>query len=589
MTCRVERIDPDSAPAREIASHLADHNQQRVGERDLQPLCLALRDQHNQLIGGLLGETIWGWLLVQRIWLDQAWRRQGLGWRLLQQAEQEAMARGCHHASLETHSFQALPFYTRHGYQVYGQLDDFPLGQTRYSLRKKLLADHGEDAVGRATEAIQSYRPTTSDTPKNPNPADPPHTAAAPETAYFAMLHQVTLDILNRRGFDELIQTVVDSAATMLDSPLVELMLLEGDELATVAYTQNQAHLKGDRVKRGQSLISWRALDSGVPAMMDDYSQWAGKRAVYDVNLPHAIADFPVRIGDKSIGVLALGRTRANHPYQAAELDLGIHFAEVVALVMDSARREREMLQQLELRKAAEARLLEQNAELDAYSRTVAHDLKTPLTTLVGMARILQMPTLPDAARHNATEAIYRTALKMNQIVQALLSLGQSRLEQPVQMEPCQPGPLVHEAVARLQQQISNSAAQVRVAPDIPHVQGHAPWLEEVFANLISNALKYGGTPPLVEVGGMAVGDKIKLWVRDHGPGIAPEQQNRLFREFSRLGNETTQVEGHGLGLSIVKRLIEAMDGHIGLEHPAGGGACFYFLLPMRKNSAAAG
>jgi signal transduction histidine kinase len=114
---------------------------------------------------------------------------------------------------------------------------------------------------------------------------------------------------------------------------------------------------------------------------------------------------------------------------------------------------------------------------------------------------------------------------------------------------------------------------------------GYGPWVEEVWANYVSNAIKYGGTPPRVEVGATSLPDgMVRFWVRDNGPGIAPENQARLFAEFERL---QTKAEGHGLGLSIVKRIVQRLGGQVGVESQAGQGSTFSFTLPSEELSHA--
>ncbi len=564
MKFKLEQIDPTSEAAKGIADGLAHYNLHRLGSRDLLPLCLAARNSEGEVIGGLLAITIWGWLLIERFWVTETARGQGLGSALLQQAEFDALARGCHHATLETFSFQSLPFYVRQGYEVYGQLDDFPLGQSRYSLRKQLGAYTGSDSVGRGTDQVRNVM-TGND---------------APEAVYLALLHSTTLDMLDRRDFSELLQVIVDRAGEILEAELAELMLLEGDELVTVACSRNQSQVLGDRVRRGQSLLSWRALDSGLPALIDDYSTWPGRRDIYNANPVHGVADFPIRIGSQSIGVLAMGRTLPDRPFTPAEVSLGMRFSMLAALVIDNARRDERVRNELAQRQAAEVILRQQNSELDAYARTVAHDLKIPLTTLIGMSRLLQAGNaMPEAARQQAIDAIYRTSLKMNQIIEALLSLSQQRLNHPAKLTSCEPSLIAHEASERLANRIVETGATVRIEPDLPAVQAHGPWLEEVFANLLSNAIKYGGKPPRIEIGGLRLGKQVQLWVRDHGPGIPESAQSQLFREFSRLDDNAVDIEGHGLGLSIVKRLVEAMMGQVGFDNPPDGGARFTMLL----------
>ena len=104
------------------------------------PLTLFLRSVDGTIFGGLLGETYWGWLHISILWLDETARRQGYGERLLALAEQEAVRRGCHAAHLDTMSFQALPFYEKNGYTVFGVLNDLPVGHSRYFMKKALGA-----------------------------------------------------------------------------------------------------------------------------------------------------------------------------------------------------------------------------------------------------------------------------------------------------------------------------------------------------------------------------------------------------------------------------------------------------------------
>jgi GNAT superfamily N-acetyltransferase len=99
-----------------------------------------LRDEAGALVGGLLGDTYWGWLSISIVWIDERFRGQGYGERMLAAAEDEALRRGCVHAQLDTLSFQARPFYEKLGYRVYGALDDFPVGTDykRYYMVKDL-------------------------------------------------------------------------------------------------------------------------------------------------------------------------------------------------------------------------------------------------------------------------------------------------------------------------------------------------------------------------------------------------------------------------------------------------------------------
>ena len=111
---------------------------------------------------------------------------------------------------------------------------------------------------------------------------------------------------------------------------------------------------------------------------------------------------------------------------------------------------------------------------------------------------------------------------------------------------------------------------------------GYAPWVEEVWVNYLSNGLKYGGSPPCLELGFTPQKDgMVQFWIKDNGQGLSPEKQTSLFTEFIRL-NEI-RVEGYGLGLSIVYRIVTRLGGHVGVESTPGAGSLFYFTLPASK------
>ncbi len=229
------------------------------------------------------------------------------------------------------------------------------------------------------------------------------------------------------------------------------------------------------------------------------------------------------------------------------------------------------------------AELQTRNEELDAFAHTVAHDLKNPLHLIIGFTESLRPSFLhlSDAEREEALYYIARNNRKMNNIVDELLLLAEVRKTQ-VTMIPLDLGRIVGDAQLRLTDMIRDWQAMVTLPPEWPPVSGYAPWVEEVWVNYLSNALKYGGRPPRLELGyDMAPMGMARLWVRDNGDGIAPEVQARLFTPFTRL--DQVRARGHGLGLSIVRRIVEKMGGQVGVvsEGQARLGSLFFFTLPL--------
>ena len=138
MALQFELTDaPDPADLAAIGEGLAAFNAAEVGPSERRALAIVLRDGE-AVVGGLSGYTAWGWLYVQWLWLAEAQRGQGIAGRLLEMAETEARARGCHGAHIDTFSPVALAVYRRAGYEVFGTLPDFPRGRTRSFLSKRL-------------------------------------------------------------------------------------------------------------------------------------------------------------------------------------------------------------------------------------------------------------------------------------------------------------------------------------------------------------------------------------------------------------------------------------------------------------------
>ena len=131
-----ETFDPKDSEF--IQEKLNQYNLHFAPPDNHQALTLLARDQKDNIIAGLVGVTYWGWLHIEDLWVDEGLRQQGIGRQLLLVAEEEALQRGCRHSHLETHTFQALGFYEKHGYQVFGELPDLPRGSTKYYLRKNL-------------------------------------------------------------------------------------------------------------------------------------------------------------------------------------------------------------------------------------------------------------------------------------------------------------------------------------------------------------------------------------------------------------------------------------------------------------------
>ena len=222
-----------------------------------------------------------------------------------------------------------------------------------------------------------------------------------------------------------------------------------------------------------------------------------------------------------------------------------------------------------------------QNEELKAFSHTVAHDLRNPLALIFGFNELLSniLTDNDDPQVEEILGIIDKATHTMDSIIESLLLLARVRQES-IALQKLDMTGILAEVMERLRFSISEVKATIIQPDSWPDVVGYAPWVEEVWVNYISNGLKYGGQPPHLTLGFTAQeDDMIYFWVQDDGVGIDPSDQETLFTEFTRLN--TTEAEGHGLGLSIVRRIITRLNGSVGVESIIDEGSKFYFSLPV--------
>ncbi len=240
-------------------------------------------------------------------------------------------------------------------------------------------------------------------------------------------------------------------------------------------------------------------------------------------------------------------------------------------------------IEDLNLRTAA---LEAENEGLSAFSHMVAHDLKNPLAILLGFAEVLHQDYSEgeDELLSQALNAIVENGHRLASIIEELLLLAEVQQIEEIDPEPLDMSSIVSETQKRLSHLAKEHNASVVVPAAWPTASGHRPWVQEVWVNYLSNAILHGGRPPKIELGAMVQPDgTARFWVQDNGPGISVEDKERLFEPFTKLYEVKT--EGHGLGLSIVQRIVSKLGGDVGVESEPGKGSTFWFTLPMESES----
>jgi signal transduction histidine kinase len=214
---------------------------------------------------------------------------------------------------------------------------------------------------------------------------------------------------------------------------------------------------------------------------------------------------------------------------------------------------------------------------LESFNRSVSHDLRGPLGGIVGITRLArdQLAAGDHEQAHRMLELIEGQAISSVKLVEALLALSRAG-DATLNLREVDFGQLVAEVVRALPQ---NEAPCCMVAPRLPTVNCDPELLRQVFANLIGNAIKFSNRSqrPQVEVAMLARDGEEVFLVRDNGVGFDPTAAQRLFKPFQRLHDRS--YEGYGVGLSIVKRIVDRHGGRVWAEGEPGHGASFYFTL----------
>jgi len=228
----------------------------------------------------------------------------------------------------------------------------------------------------------------------------------------------------------------------------------------------------------------------------------------------------------------------------------------------------------------ANALLTARNMELDAFARMVAHDLRTPLNVIYLGSDLSEeeFAAMSREERFRFLQTIAQSARKMNSLIDELLILSRVQCQE-IELQPLDMGAIVTQAMHRLGHSFEEYQAEIILPESWPAMWGYGPWVEEIWVNYLSNAIKYGGRPPRVELGATEQPDgSVRCWVRDNGIGLEREEQSHLFIPFTRL--HRTEATGHGLGLSIVRRIMDRLGGQVGVESEPGQGSTFAFTLP---------
>jgi len=406
--------------------------------------------------------------------------------------------------------------------------------------------------------------------------------AEANERALAEALRKTSAALNSTLELPEVLHLILASVGQVVPHEAATIMLIDDEGAARVVEEHGYAERGfGDDV---------RALRFSVDYVQSLKQMFQSRQTIYVPNLEEfdgwlkmrhtewirSYVGAPISLGDQVIGFINLESSQVGYFSQAHAERLQT-FADQAAIAIKNARLYDDLR-----RHAAE--LQDRNSDLDAFSHTVAHDLKAPLHVIMGYTSLIlsdyKDQLNPEIMGHLDNVAQY--ADKLDTLIESMMLLAKLRSAE-VQIAPVSPAPLVADAIERFRRLIEARHVHVDVAGALPPVMSYAPWLEEIFANLVENAIKYLGSrnpDPRITIRGNVQSDgMVRFQVEDNGIGISEENLKGLFKMFARI-HSAEDVKGAGLGLSIVERIVHRLDGKVGVESTPGKGSIFWFALP---------
>jgi signal transduction histidine kinase len=380
---------------------------------------------------------------------------------------------------------------------------------------------------------------------------------------------------------EQVLRRLVEIAARVFSVRWVALATNQEDHaLRRFTWDESAIHTQSDRLPLEDSLSGW-VISSRAPFRSNDVrSETLNGRPLANYRFGSALSVPVISRSGHVLGALNLHEPRDGRAFSTNDERLATAIAQHAAFAFERLELNRELKER--------ARALElRTEEQEAFIHTVSHALKTPLSSVIASAEIAaEEIRLANRMPDREMSVIIRNGERMKVLLEDLVGLTRATagLDKAL-MEPLSLEEIVNSAEQELAVELRSRQALITRRPHLPFVTGHAGRLTELFTNLMDNALKY--TPvnrqPQIQIEAVLAGDFVSCAVSDNGIGIAQDHRDRIFRLFERLPEARELKEGTGIGLAVVKRVVELHGGQIWVESNNNRGSCFRFTLPAAK------
>jgi signal transduction histidine kinase len=328
-------------------------------------------------------------------------------------------------------------------------------------------------------------------------------------------------------------------------------------------------------LRPGQGVIG-RVFESRQPLIVNDYQSWDGRTAIGQSTGLHACLAVPLLRSGRMLGALGI---RSYEPTVAYTEDdarmLGLFGDQVAAALttVEAFGRQRHAVEQLE-------RL---NRAKSEFVSIVSHEFRTPLTGIQGFSEMMRDEELTlDEMREYAGD-INKDAQRLNRMINEMLDLD--RMESgrmTLHPERLDLNSIVSDTADRVRPNAPNHTLTLELQPDLPQIPVDRDRMTQVASNLLNNAVKYSPTGGRITLSTRADGEELHFDVRDEGLGIPPDALETIFERYSRIDSQATKnIQGTGLGLPIVRQIVQLHGGRVWAESELGRGSVFHVVLPL--------
>ena len=407
-------------------------------------------------------------------------------------------------------------------------------------------------------------------------------TALSSRVGELTAISQAGRAVASTLSLGDVLQLILRSAQDLLGATEGSVMLF--DETKSSLRIAASVGLSADAAKQtipiGEGVAGWVAEFREAVILRGDVSDPRFRRLVPKDRPVRYAMSAPLYARSEPVGVLNISVSNGERVYSEHDLRALTVFAEHAAIAIANARL-------FELERAASERLAEVDARRREFLAVVTHDLKSPLTSIIGYVRLLNQlgenATVEQAREFN--RVIEKQATRMlDMIEQLLMATSIEEGARVLSREPMDLRAIIGEEVAAFAGVLGDRVIDMRIPAELPTVYGDRSAIEHILANLLDNAVKYSPDGTAIEVMAQPEPDEIRVSVGNDGKGIPEEELPRIFDRYKR-GDGAAREGSVGLGLFIVRSLTLGHGGRVWAENRDGGGTRITFTLPLRRES----